>query len=76
MCPASCLDELTTGDMKVGQAEKFVQARQDPSFAGVMQIKELSIDQAESQARLREMVQVRRVCSALNAADHRPPKIP
>jgi hypothetical protein len=45
--------------MKIGQADKFVKARQDPSFASIMQIKELSIDQAESQARLRELLQVR-----------------
>ncbi|WOO77876.1 Nucleoporin [Vanrija pseudolonga] len=45
-------------DMKVGQAEKFVKARKDPSFARAMQIKELSPQQAAAQLRLRKVVQM------------------
>ncbi|KAK6904192.1 hypothetical protein I203_107708 [Kwoniella mangroviensis CBS 8507] len=45
-------------DMKTGQADKFLKARQDPSFAKVMQIKDLSPEQAASQTRLRKAVQV------------------
>ncbi|WWD00126.1 hypothetical protein V866_007034 [Kwoniella sp. B9012] len=45
-------------DMKTGQADKFLKARQDPSFAKVMQIKDLSPEQAASQTRLRKAVQI------------------
>nr|XP_019047643.1 hypothetical protein I302_04259 [Kwoniella bestiolae CBS 10118]OCF26573.1 hypothetical protein I302_04259 [Kwoniella bestiolae CBS 10118] len=45
-------------DMKTGQADKFLKARQDPSFAKVMQIKDLSPEQASSQLKLRKAVQV------------------
>ncbi|WRT65194.1 uncharacterized protein IL334_002137 [Kwoniella shivajii] len=45
-------------DMKVGQADKFLRARQDPSFAKVMQVKDLSPEQASSQLKLRKSVQI------------------
>lgn len=45
-------------DMKAGQAEKFLKARQDPSFARSMQIKDLSPQQAADQLRLRKVVQM------------------
>lgn len=45
------------GDMKVGQADRFVKARNDPSFTKTMQLKDLSPEQAESQIRLKEMIQ-------------------
>lgn len=44
--------------MKAGQAEKFMKAREDPSFANAMQIKELSPQQAADQIRLRKVVQM------------------
>ena len=44
--------------MKTGQAEKFLKARQDPSFARAMQIKELSPQQSADQVRLRKVVQM------------------
>lgn len=42
--------------MKTGQAEKFLKARKDPSFARAMQIKELSPAQSAGQTRLRKVV--------------------
>nr|XP_018265939.1 uncharacterized protein I303_02316 [Kwoniella dejecticola CBS 10117]OBR88097.1 hypothetical protein I303_02316 [Kwoniella dejecticola CBS 10117] len=45
-------------DMKTGQADKFLKARHDPSFAKVMQVKDLSPEQAASQTTLRKAVQV------------------
>ena len=44
--------------MKVGQVDKFMKARQDPSFARVMQVRDLNPDQASSQVKLRKAVQV------------------
>lgn len=44
--------------MKTGQAEKFLKARKDPSFARAMQIKELSPAQSAGQNRLRKVVQI------------------
>lgn len=49
---------LTIADMKARQAEKFLKARQDPSFARAMQIKELSPQQSADQVRLRKVVQM------------------
>lgn len=42
--------------MKAGQADKFLKARKDPSFARAMQVKELSPQQAADQVRLRKIV--------------------
>ncbi|KAK4685887.1 hypothetical protein P7C73_g4252, partial [Tremellales sp. Uapishka_1] len=50
--------DFPAADMKVGQADKFLKARQDPSFARVMQIKDLSPSQAASQVKLRKMAQM------------------
>ncbi|WWC87343.1 uncharacterized protein L201_002232 [Kwoniella dendrophila CBS 6074] len=50
--------KLLKTDMKTGQADKYIKARQDPSFAKVMQIKDLSPEQAANQLRLRKAVQL------------------
>lgn len=42
--------------MKAGQADKFLKARKDPSFARAMQVKELSPQQQADQVRLRKIV--------------------
>lgn len=49
---------LTSADMKLGQAARFMKAREDPQFAKAMQIKELNPQQAADQIRLRKVVQM------------------
>ncbi len=44
--------------MKIGQADRFLKAKQDPSFARVMQVRDLNPEQAASQVKLRKAVQV------------------
>ncbi|ORY23814.1 hypothetical protein BCR39DRAFT_342959 [Naematelia encephala] len=43
--------------MKIGQIEKFIEAREDPSFVQAMQVKELSSEQSEMQVQLRHAMQ-------------------
>ncbi len=43
--------------MKVGQAEKYLSAKQDPSFARVMQVRDLNLEQSSSQVKVRKAVQ-------------------
>ena len=47
--------------MKVGQAEKFVKAKEDSLFTRSKEDDELSPEQLANQARLRKVAQVRRV---------------
>ncbi|EKC98548.1 hypothetical protein A1Q2_07144 [Trichosporon asahii var. asahii CBS 8904] len=51
-----CSEADETADMKAGQADKFLKARKDPSFARAMQVKELSPQQHADQVRLRKIV--------------------
>ncbi|EIW68597.1 hypothetical protein TREMEDRAFT_74106 [Tremella mesenterica DSM 1558] len=48
---------MLRSDMRVGQAEKFLKARQDPAFASAMQVRELNPQQSEAQIRVRKSVQ-------------------
>ncbi|KAK8846598.1 hypothetical protein IAR55_005684 [Kwoniella newhampshirensis] len=55
---AELQSKMLKTDVKVGQADKFLKARRDPSFARVMQIKDLSPEQAAIQVQIRKAVQV------------------
>lgn len=49
---------ISEADMRVGQADKFLKARQDPSFARVLQVKDLNPEQAANQTKLRKTIQM------------------
>ncbi|OCF34018.1 hypothetical protein I316_04364 [Kwoniella heveanensis BCC8398] len=55
---AEVQSRMSKTDMKVSQAEKFLKARRDPTFARIMQVQELSPEQSASQNRLRKAVQI------------------
>ncbi|WVF70427.1 hypothetical protein IAT40_005217 [Kwoniella sp. CBS 6097] len=55
---AEVQSRMSKTDMKVSQAEKFLKARQDPAFAKVMQVQDLSPEQSASRSSIRKAVQV------------------
>ena len=62
----------TVADMKVGQADKFIEARTNGSFSrALLQVKELSPEQAEHQTRLRKLTQVSVAYMKMDEADIR-----